>query len=240
MAAPTITSTPFSAASYYGGGPITQSYTHVSGDDLFVYYGTSYSPGGIPSGVTWNGTALTNIASLTQASVSNRGSLWRLAAASGATQNVVVTLPGSSDDIGTLVIFSANGVTGLGTAVTASYAGINNPSITLTGDSNALMLAAFTVRRDPATALATVTATSNGTDLANTGYSTASNLGDRTVLFTKAGSASVAMTGSIATSPNYGVMLGIPLTGSGGGGSFHAQLTGTRPLHSLVNGGLAR
>ena len=27
---------------------------------------------------------------------------------------------------------------------------------------------------------------------------------------------------------------------NGGGGSFHAQLTGTRPLHSLVNGGLAR
>lgn len=221
MAPPTITGTPVSLSDYFAGGPITVSgYTHASGDDVYVTVGASYGLSAAPTGVTWAGNAMTKIAEVNHGDFACHASLWRLTASSTTTGNVVVTLPGGADFVGTVAVFSGHGVSGLGSAVNLTWTSSTTPSVTLSGDSDSLMLAFGIMRRDGSdNTLAYFTASSNGTDIVNTGSSTTGVLYDRAVSFTRAGGASVAMTLTLAHASSYGgVLLGIPLQGGGGGG----------------------
>ena len=227
MAAPTITGTPVSTSGFIGAGPITiSSYsTHPSGDDIFVFVGHTYNAAaGTATGVTWNGVSMTKVDEQQHASADVNGSLWRIAASTNTTGDIVVTLPGSSDFIGTVGVFSANGVGSIGTMVknTFSFAGTAGVTTTVTdGTTDSLILGMSVCRRNGTnTTLAAFTVTSGGTDIVNTGSSTAGQNYDRTCVFTEAGAASVVLDLTYAFDSDRIVMMGLALNGGGGGSSF--------------------
>ena len=219
MAAPTITGTPVATSGFFGAGPITiTGYTHTSGDDAFVAVGYSYNAGmGGPTGIARGADNYTKVAEYQHPSVTMKVEVWQKTASTVTTGNATLTLPGSSDFIGSAVAFSANGVASLGTPVYADDSFDGTLQVTVTGDVNSLMLGVTCAKRSAAfPELANNTATTGGTDIANTGYASNSNLGDRTTVFTEAGAASVDLNVTHPTqTPDRLVMLGIPLNGAG-------------------------
>lgn len=81
---------------------LTYSHTVGSGSNriLFVYSGGRYSSGGeYPTGVTYNGVAMTEIAALRQDYSNIRSSVWYLVAPASGANNVVISYSTSRDSI---------------------------------------------------------------------------------------------------------------------------------------------
>lgn len=88
----------FDVASVAGGGSSITSLTwpHTcSGDNLFLFVSTEAYSGSNPTGVTYNGVALTNL--WVQEPSNHKGSAWYLVAPTTGEHNVVVTWATSQD-----------------------------------------------------------------------------------------------------------------------------------------------
>lgn len=164
-----ITTTTFIGTNQTPSPTGTFSITVPSSAQIYVGVSTSYQWGAAPSvsGVTANGTALSNLQALTHStSVTRRFELWYLKNPSAGTQNLVVSLNGTLDadhrvNVVVRYVVGADSTSPVRASAIAEDTGLqfDGPSVTsASGDtvidfgrtrSNASFLTAYTGQTDP-------------------------------------------------------------------------------------------
>ena len=160
------------------------------------------------NGVTYGGTALTNVADNQGAGNQNRASVWYLLRPPSGTATVAVTLSGSTSVMAGAVSFSGvDQTTPLGTAAVANGTSAN-PSVTVSSGSRQLVIDVLASNGDAGA----LSAAAGQTEQWNGGTGTAG--GDvRGGGSTQPGAASVTMSWTLNASKSWS-LIGVPVLGA--------------------------
>lgn len=194
-----------------GNSDITLSHT-CTGSDRLLMVGISTEYGGVtPSGVTYNGVAMTQVGSAvinTDSFANAQLHVYRLIAPASGANNIVASFSGPPGDRGVVGV-SFTGVdqtTPLGTAQTGTQNNTSSPSKDCTSGATGDLIVDFQAAHSD---LGSATAGSGQT-------SRAQALGGRDVICsTEAGAASVTMSWSVGSSRWFAQMV-IPIKAAGG------------------------
>ncbi len=218
MSAPTVGTVTTATA---GGSGTSFSFSHANdGNLLLVCVSAGYYSTGLPTGITYNGVALTNLTS--ESSGSARSAIWYLKSPAAGSNTVSVTISGDGAfGVGAVSIVSADLVTTFGTPATgAGYSTAPTASVATTTTDD-LVVGNVATRN---TTIPGDTLTLSGTSLYNT--NTVFGLGETFVAGqSKAGTGSaVAMGATISTSLDWSVCA-VAIAGAAGGGSSIAAIS---------------
>lgn len=196
---------------------LTISATIAAGSNTNIYVCVADNQGNLStiSGVTWNGTSLTSLAS-SNASDQHKAELFRLKAPSTGTANVVVTAPTSRRMAAAVIVLDGVDQTTSERTASTNYAGSSNTTPTVTvassqsGDYILDCVARGQLENDTATAGA------SQTSLIQSRANGFNDVGVLTSTETAAGSNTV-MDWTLSSS-RFSTSIGIPIIAASGGG----------------------
>jgi hypothetical protein len=202
------------------------------GDYLLVGIMQGYADSAaVPTGVTYNGVAMTKIGEVAYGS-NHAISVWELVAPAAGAHTVAPTF--TDFNIEALVAVSLSGVhqtTPHGTVVTASNAN-TTPSVTVSSATGELVVDFVAVKQN---STATATVGSGQTQRANLATTVNPVIDVRGLVSTEAGAASVTMDWTLSASESWKAV-GVPVKPAGGGGGGTDTML---PMMRQLSGGFS-